>query len=438
MKAIRLISIYTGLFIGSISQLSGQTIQPADSISLNSILKQVLTTYPAIEKSTQELNGANARIGMARTGYYPDITLSSSYSHIGPVSSFNMPGYGTFSLFPEDNFSATINYNQTIYDFGKTSLNVDYEKQNKDIVSLSSEQIKQKLSLAVINIYYSIVFLQDAVRIKNEQIATLNEHLQFIEKKQETGSATRYEILTTQVKISAIENQKTDLETVLKIQVCQLNSFLGEPENNKLVVRKELQEVQPVESTDSLLAFANITRMEIKLAIQKTVSAELRYNVIKNQNNPVFGFFSSAGIKNGYTPDINTGKANYIIGLSFRLPIFDAGRKKNGLLQVKADIQSNKEDIELTKRTVVNEVIESLANMQSAQKKITQSELQLKMADQAYNLAETSFKSGVITNLELLDSSTSRSEAGLSVLKAKIDYSLSLLKLKISLGEKIY
>ena len=70
--------------------------------------------------------------------------------------------------------------------------------------------------------------------------------------------------------------------------------------------------------------------------------------------------------------------------------------------------------------------------------KITQSELQQKQAQQAYTLAETSFRSGVITNIELLDASTSLSEAGLSVLKAKIDYSLSLLKLKIALGEKIY
>ena len=86
----------------------------------------------------------------------------------------------------------------------------------------------------------------------------------------------------------------------------------------------------------------------------------------------------------------------------------------------------------------MNEVIESQANIESALEKIKQSELQLQQAQQAYNLAETSFKDGVITNLELLDTSTSLSESGLSVLKAKIDYSVSFLKLKISLGEKIY
>jgi len=57
---------------------------------------------------------------------------------------------------------------------------------------------------------------------------------------------------------------------------------------------------------------------------------------------------------------------------------------------------------------------------------------------QAYSLAETNFQAGGITNLDLLDSSTSVAESKLALLKTKIDYSVSFLKLKIALGEQIY
>jgi outer membrane protein TolC len=83
-------------------------------------------------------------------------------------------------------------------------------------------------------------------------------------------------------------------------------------------------------------------------------------------------------------------------------------------------------------------VVESHVNAEAALKKVAQSELQLQQAQQAYSLAETSFKSGVITNLDLLDSSTSMSESRLSLLKTKIDYTVSLLKLKIVCGERLY
>lgn len=104
------------------------------------------------------------------------------------------------------------------------------------------EQVKQTLSQQVIANYFSLTYLQEAIKIKDEQLGTLNEHLQYIQNKQATGSATQYEILTTQVRISAIENQRTDLETARKVMVCQLNSLLGKPQNTSQVVKTELIE----------------------------------------------------------------------------------------------------------------------------------------------------------------------------------------------------
>ena len=55
-------------------------------------------------------------------------------------------------------------------------------------------------------------YIQNAIDIKNEELLNLQNHLKTVQKKSETGSATKYEILTTQVKISTIESQKYDLE----------------------------------------------------------------------------------------------------------------------------------------------------------------------------------------------------------------------------------
>jgi outer membrane protein TolC len=76
--------------------------------------------------------------------------------------------------------------------------------------------------------------------------------------------------------------------------------------------------------------------------------------------------------------------------------------------------------------------------MYAAGTKINQFELQLSQALKAYSLAETSFKSGTITNLDLLDANTSVSESRLMLLKSRIDYAASIYKLKAALGERIY
>jgi len=288
--------------------------------------------------------------------------------------------------------------------------------------------------------YYSIVFLQEAIKIKKEEIATLNEHLVFVQKKVATGSATNYEVLTTKVRISAIENQKTDLLNALQIQLGQLNSFLGKSQDTKLTVKNEVLAPQILASNDSLFAVAFDHRNEMKIARQKSTLADTRLKMANVQNNPSLNAFGTGGIKNGYFNDKyqDVGKLNFAVGVSIKVPLFDANRSKYTKIQANSDIQGNVQETELARRTIVNEVVESKANAQSALKKVHQSELQLEQALEAYSLAETNFRAGAITNLDMLDSSTSVAESRLALLKTKIDYSASILKLKLALGEQIY
>ena len=413
---------------------------PGDSLSLHEILTEVIHNYPSIKKAQTDLESSDAKIGLANTAYLPDVNITGNFTYLGPTTSLSLPGSGSIQLYPPDMYSAAVNINQSIYDFGKADKNINYEKQNKEMVGLSIEQLKQKLSGTMIGNFYSIVFLQEAIKIKNEEIANLNEHLVYVEKKAATGSATKYEILTTKVRISAIENQKTDLLNAIQIQIGQLNSFLGKSQGTKLIVKNEILTPQILATTDSLFSFAFDHRYEMKIAHQKSLLADTHLKVVNSQNNPSLNFFGSGGFKNGYfnTKYQDTGNLNFVVGVGVKIPLFDANRSKYTRIQAQSDINGNVQETELARRYIVNEVVESRANTESALKKVSQSELQLEQAQQAYTLAETNYQAGAITNLDLLDSFTALAESKLFLLKTKIDYSASLLKLKLALGEKIY
>jgi outer membrane protein TolC len=426
-------------FVGLLSIVNANG-QPSsnDSLSLAAIIKEVVQNHPLVHKAMEDLNSSDAKIGIAKSGYLPNIDFATSYSRIGPISEISLPSIGTFSLFPSDNYSAGINMNQTIYDFGRTDKNISLEKQGKELSRQTVEQVRQKLSQAVIGNYYSLIYLQEAIKIKDEQLGTLTEHLRFIQKKQETGSATQYEILTTQVRISSTENQKTDLETSRQVQICQLNTLLGKPANTTQYVKIELNPTQMGLQDDSLITSAIKNRDEMKLAREKAILSELRYGIATSQNNPVFNGFVSGGYKNGYIPSLNDPKANFVAGVSLRIPIFDGKRKQYSLVQAQSAIEINNQETEIVRRSIVNEVVESEANLKASQKKVDQSRLQLLQATEAYKLGKVRFESGVITNLELLDGSTTVSESRLMLLKAKIEYTVNLFKLKSAIGERLY
>ena len=425
------------LFLVPATLLQAQT--KADSLTLSGILNVVMNNYPTLAKAAKELDAANAKISLTKTAYLPDINFSTSYNRIGPVSSITFAGKD-LELYPANVYNATISLNQNIYDFGKTAKNVALDEKNKEMVQLTTDQTKQQLSMVVMGSYYSICFLQEAIQIKDDQLNTLNQHLQFVEKKEATGSATQYDILTTKVRISVIENQKTDLQTALQVQICQLNSFLGKPQDNPLFLRQEVYVQDFIPTVDSLCNTAFANRNEMKIAHQKEEISHMRLNVIKVQNNPSLNFIANGGYKNGYfNADFeDTGKLNFVVGVGFKVPIFDANRSKYMKVQANAYVDESQLETEIIRRNITNEVVESRANAEAALKKVKQSELQLHQAMQAYKLAEVSYQAGTITNLDLLESYTALSESKLALFKTKIDYTVNLQKLKIALGERIY
>lgn len=410
----------------------------ADSLSLKATIQQVISTYPTVKVAEEAIRNADSRIGMAKTGYNPVVDMTASFANLGPVTKLTLPDFGTFQLYPGNNYSASVNYQQLLYDFGRSHQNVELENESKALGEQTLEQVKQKLSLYTVNSFYMLLYLQAAIKIKDEQLETLKEHLNFVEKMLASGSATEYHVLTTKVKISTVESQRVDLAASLTAQQAAMNSLLGNDQHTKPVVKNDLTAEPPVLVMDSILTYAYKNRDEVLINEKKISLAELRYGMTRLQNKPFLSLQASGGAKNGYIPYLNRVTPNYVVGIGLKVPIFDGNKNKYNMAQAQSAITSLSFESDITKRNISNEVYESKALMATALKKVTQSELQLRQALKAYSLAETSFESGTITNLDLLDANTSVSESSLMLLKARIDYAASVYKLKAALGQRIY
>ena len=412
--------------------------QGGDTLTIERLIAEVTGHHPSVHQAEEGLNSSRAKLGLAKTGYYPNVDLVASYTRLGPVVQLEFPGLGLFKLNPEDNYDAELRLRQSIYDFGKTASKVDYENQNSALALDAIDQVKQRLALTAINSFYSLYYLQESRKIKDEQIATLNQHLDFLEKKKASGSATDYEILVTKVRIANAQSQETDIESARKIQLSMINSLLGMPEGTPHSAGTDLGLAGPQLALDSMISFAGSHRTEMKMAAEKKQLAQLNYDMINTQETPELNLFGAAGFKNGYLPNLNTIKGNFVAGIGFSYPVFDAMRNRNNLAVAGSAIASASDETEITRRTIEGQVVENYENLDAARSKMEQLRLQLDQAVQALALAQTSFRSGAITNLDLLDANTTVSESRLMLLKARIDYVLSAYRLRAAMGERLY
>jgi outer membrane protein len=409
----------------------------SDTLQLEDAINQMFKQYPSINLAIEALNASDARVGMARSGYLPDVDISGDYTRIGPVPTFDFPEMGSFKLYPENNYSAGVNVRQTIWDFGRTSTRVSIEEEGMSMAEQNIELVKDQLTKRLIYVYYFLFYSQEALKINEEQIQNLREHLDLINKKKETGSATDYEVLSTQVKLTAAVAQKNDLNSNITFQMAVLNSFLGQPEGTRVIVSERTFVPMQHEIQDSTIARALRDRMEIKMAEEHVKIMQMRIDLAKTDRNPSINAYASAGGKNGYIPDLNKFQGNFSAGIGLRIPIYDASRTKNTISLAQSSFLSSQHEKEITALEITNEVINYYQKELAATKKVEQTQLQVNQARRAFELANTSYAAGVITNLDLLDATTSLSESNLRLLKARIDLLIGYYELQMAEGEVI-
>jgi outer membrane protein len=440
MNYFRVLILFVSLLFW-MQDTSGQnniSVFTTDSVDLQLVVKRVIETHPSVLKAQEAVNSMGAGVGLAKAGWYPEIDFGASYTRIGPVPSITIPNAGALDMAPANNYNTSLNIHQTLYDFSKTAKKVQVAESNKEIAEKNIDLVSQKLASWTIVNYYTLVYLQEAVHIKETQLGILEKHLDFVTRKKETGSATEYEILSTKVRISTAKNQKLDLETALDNELAVLNSLLGLPENTRIRVRSRFG-IQPAGfRSDSLINYAIEHRNELIIVDLHKKQAELHLESVKIENNPILSAFATGGFKNGYFPDLNQEKANYAAGFGLKIPIFTAYRHRNLLLMATSDINSIRQDVEQSRRDISSEVFQDAANLQASVRKIDQSELQLQQAEEARKLADLSFKAGTLTNLDLLDSESLEAESRLNLMRARTDYMINSAKLQIAIGKQGY
>lgn len=408
-----------------------------DTLSFEKVLQLVMESHPSLLKAADEVSIAQSKVDLAKAAYLPSFDIDASYTRLGPVTEFSIPGLGTFKMNPADNYTASLNYHQTLYNFGKTAKSVDVEKAGQVVSEGRLTQVKQGLSLQTANAYFMLVYIQEAIRIKEQEIANLEEHLTFIRKKQETGSATQYELLSTQVRLSAVKNQKVDLESMRLEKQSALNMLMGNNINHYLVVGEQLPQTEISMNVDSLVGFAVDHRIEAAIAKEAIDEGNLRLRLVAAANAPTLNAYASAGGKNGYVPDLYAVKANYTAGFGLSIPLFDANRTRYKKAIASSQVNELKQDYELTVRNISAEVRQDEANLEASLQKLEQSRLQVKQAEEAFSLAKVSFTAGAITNLDLLDAETAVSESRLGLLRSRVEYQLNAIQLSIALGNVI-
>jgi outer membrane protein len=268
--------------------------------------------------------------------------------------------------------------------------------------------------------------LHKAISIQDSVLAYLNDNKQIVESKLKNGDALRIDLLNIQASIDAAQNQKIDLQNSLQKQLNLLEYTTGQKQSSGTTFDFELN----LTDANSALLQAQTRNVDFLLAKDRIKQAESDMAITKLNDKPSLGVHAGAGFKNGYVPNVNELRFNYLAGVSFSIPIFNGGRTKKMVSIQESVVKQNQLAQESLSSIYKKDIEQALTDIRSNLERIKNMDGQIEQTKYAEQLAANRFKNGVGTNLEITNASTNVQRAELT--RLQYEYQLCLAKLELA------
>lgn len=269
------------------------------SLTIDQAIARALANQPLLQQAQAAVEAARARVGQANSAYYPFINGNASYNRLSPeafsIASALPPGLPLSSLLgsnpspvvlgllnyplsfvPLDMWDFNIGLNQVIFEFGKRGIQVKLTESGVSAAQIGVEQIRSSLAYQAAQSFYSVLFLKGQLAALDTQLVNLREYLDATRVKAQTGAATRYDELSTEVRISALESQRIEADNQLTGQSIGLKQLLGMDETAALDLQGEFTAGTPAtQDQQALLDTAMARRADVRQAAEAERAAEL-------------------------------------------------------------------------------------------------------------------------------------------------------------------
>ena len=400
------------------------------SQELQSLIQESFNYFPRIKELEQSELISNERLKNTRGNLLPAISGVVSYNYIDPISQTSFPaGPGitkNLQFQPNNNLNANITANYAFLDFGRLKTAIDKSKEELNFSKQNTLYNKSQLASQVANIYYNIIYLKKAIVIQDSIIHYFEQNKDVIQSKLSNGDALKIDVLNIQASIDNELNRKVDLENSLQKQLNLLEYTTGK----RVVNQSEFSFVIKNVSAEEYINLAESQNVEYALIKSKIAQSESDLKLNKKQLTPTLNATAAAGFRNGYQPDINENRFNYLAGVSLNVPIFSGLKARSQIGVATYNLRQTELGLVSLKNIYKKDIKQSLSEIEANQTKLRNIESQIKAAQSVYQLTQIRYGNGVATFLDLSFASTTLQRALLN----KLQYEFQLCSAKIELA----
>jgi len=400
------------------------------SINLQEAIDIALKSNPQILMAQEKVRETEQAMKEAFAGYFPLLSLQGNYTHLGEPPKVHIPDWGDFEFGAQDTTAFALSLTQPLYTSGQLSL---ANQQAKLSYQIAREDLKSTQSEAVFQVkesFYSIILAQENLQITKQALDQSEAHLQIAESFYQSGRASRFDLLRAKVEMAKFKPEVIRAKNDLALAKESLAILLSQP--SSLEIEEKLKfELGQLNLSEALQA-ALVYRSDLKSLCLQEDMAGLSIRITRAANLPSLSFLGNYEYtSSGGSKWENKWNVNLVLGFT----LFDAGKNKAQVEQKRSQVRQMQLAIEQLRDGIRLEVKQAFWNIQAAKESLVAQEQNIQQAEEALSIAEARYKSGTITQVEVLDVQLALTSARLGYTKALYDYNLSRANLTKAMGK---
>ena len=389
----------------------------------------------SIQSYRTGVDAAAEALKAAKAQRLPDIKGTASVSYLGDGHIWDrhykngmkvdMPHFG-------NNFALEVQ--QMLYAGGAISSGIELAELGKQMAQLDSEKNRQEIRFLLVGYYLDLYKLSNQMQVLQKNIQLTDRVIGDMRSRHKQGTVLKNDITRYELQKEQLQLQYTRIEDAYKIMNHQLVTTLHLPAGSEIVPDTTMlsQQVLPLAEAD-WQQLAQQNHIWLKQAETSVLMGKQKLKLERSERLPKIALVAADHLDGPITIEVPVLDNNFNywyvgVGISYNFSsLFKNNRK---IKQSKLELRRAEQEHLLAQEHVENAVQASYTNFLTSFTDLRTQEKSVQLALQNYGVVDNRYKNDLALLTDMLDASNIKLGAELDLVNARVNVVYNYLKMK--------
>jgi len=423
------------LFLAAMAAFSGlhspaASGQAAQTLSLHDAEQIAIQNHPQIQAAINLADAAQAQVKEARSAYYP--TAYGSLTGVDSEHNSRVAAGGLNNPIIYQRYSNGLTVSQLVTDFGRTHELVKSSNQHAQAQQENVAATRAGIILQVDEAYFGVLRAQAVLTVADQTVQSRQLVSDQITELAKNKIKSGLDVSFANVDLAQAQLLQIQAQNDLQSSFAQLSAALGYPDERTFQLAEESLPPAPPSDAAPLIQQALRDRPEMigqRLDVQ---SAESYATAERDLSFPTISALGVAGL----TPYAESplGPRYAAAGFNVNIPLFNGHLYSSLESEAAARARAQNQYLRDWQNRIARDVRAAWLNANSAFQRLSVTGQLLVYANDALDLAQSRYKLGLSSIVELSQAQLNQTQARIEQASAKYDYEAQISALNFQLG----